>query len=116
MNELQALQAKVKETKFTVSNSKIKQTERNQLKSDALDAMSIDLTSGLEVVGRCKEGVIVAFDNDEEGAIYGVVDIVIKNLDYEPESYLEDYRIAQEEKAERERKRAEKRNKAKASQ
>ena len=109
MLNLKELQERVKGQKFTVNGAKLKQTERNQLKSDTLDALTTDLTEGLQVVGRCKEGVIVAFENDEEGAIYGVVDIVIKNLDFEPEVLLDEYALSLEEKAERERKLAEKR-------
>lgn len=80
-----------------------------------MDALTVDLTEGLEVVGRCKEGVIVAFENDDEGAIYGVVDIVIKNFDFEPEVLLDEYTQALEEKAEKERKLAEKENQNKPS-
>lgn len=113
MENLKSLQKKVYSQKFTVSNDKIKQTERNQLKTDTLDALALDFEQGLQVVGRCKEGVIVAFDNEMEGSIYGVVDIVIKDLSYNPDEYITEYQKALDERAERERKQAEKR-KAKA--
>ena len=94
---LQLVQA-TKKTKFEVSKDKIKQTQRNALKSDLLEALSSDLADSIEVVGRSKEGIIIAIPNDIEGSIYAVVDVVLKNLDFDPQIMLDEYENAQAEK------------------
>ena len=101
MENLQALVQETNTKKFSVSKDKIKQTERNALKSDILEALSSDLADSIEVVGRSKEGVIIALPNEMEGSIYGVVDVVLKNLDFDPEILISEYEMA---KAEKERK------------
>lgn len=101
MENLQALVQATNTKKFSVSKDKIKQTERNALKSDILEALSSDLADSIEVVGRSKEGVIIALPNEMEGSIYGVVDVVLKNLDFDPEILISEYEMA---KAEKERK------------
>ena len=98
MEKLTQLVQATKTQKFSVSKDKIKQTERNALKSDLLEALSSDLAVGVEVVGRSKEGIIIALQNDIEGAIYGVVDIVIKDFTFEPEILIDEYAQAQADK------------------
>lgn len=98
MEKLTQLVSTTKSQKFSVSKDKIKQTERNALKSDLLEALSSDLAVGVEVVGRSKEGIIIALQNDIEGAIYGVVDIVVKDFTFEPEILIDEYAQAQADK------------------
>ena len=98
MENLQTLVQATKKTKFDVSKDKIKQTQRNALKSDLLEALSSDLADNIEVVGRSKEGIIIAIPNDIEGSIYAVVDVVLKNLDFDPEVLIDEYSQAQADK------------------
>jgi hypothetical protein len=98
MENLQVLVQATKKTKFDVSKDKIKQTQRNALKSDLLEALSSDLADSIEVVGRSKEGIIIAIPNDIEGSIYAVVDVVLKNLDFDPEVLIDEYTQAQADK------------------
>ena len=98
MENLQVLVQATTKTKFDVSKDKIKQTQRNALKSDLLEALSSDLATSIEVVGRSKEGIIIAIPNDIEGSIYAVVDVVLKNLDFDPEVLIEEYTQAQADK------------------
>jgi hypothetical protein len=98
MENLQVLVQATTKTKFEVSKDKIKQTQRNALKSDLLEALSSDLATSIEVVGRSKEGIIIAIPNDIEGSIYAVVDVVLKNLDFDPQIMLDEYEDAQAEK------------------
>ena len=112
MEKLTQLVQATKTQKFSVSKDKIKQTERNALKSDILTALQSDLENGVTVVGRAKEGIIIALHNDDEGAIYGVLDVVIKDLAYNPDVLIDEYVALQEEKAEKARRQAEKRARA----
>lgn len=98
MEKLTQLVLKTEKQKFSVSKDKIKQTERNALKSDLLEALSSDLTSGIEVIGRSKEGIIIALQNDIEGAIYGVIDVVIKDFTFEPDLLIDEYQESQADK------------------
>lgn len=112
MEKLSQLVQATKTQKFSVSKDKIKQTERNALKSDILNALQSDLENGVSVVGRAKEGIIIALHNDDEGAIYGVLDVVIKDFTYEPDLLIDEYEALQAEKAEKARRQAEKRARA----
>lgn len=98
MEKLTQLVQATKTQKFSVSKDKIKQTERNALKSDILNALQSDLENGVSVVGRAKEGIIIALQNDNEGAIYGVLDVVIKDFTFEPEILIDEYENAQADK------------------
>jgi len=109
MEKLQALVQATNTQKFSVSKDKIKQTERNALKSDILEALSSDLETSIEVVGRSKEGIIIALPNEIEGSIYAVVDVVLKNLDFEPEVLIDEYEKAKAEKEAKAKALAEKR-------
>lgn len=112
MEKLIQLVATTKSQKFSVSNDKIKQTERNALKSDLLEALSSDLANGIEIIGRSKEGVIVALHNDIEGSIYGVIDIVVKDLNFEPDLLIDEYIQAQADKVAKAKAQEQKRAKA----
>lgn len=103
--ELKVLVETVKGAKYTVSNDKIKQTERNGLKRDFVSAVAEKLGEDVEIVGMSKKGVIIAVENDIEGAIYATVDVVLKDLDYDPTEDITDYNIALAKRLEREEKR-----------
>jgi hypothetical protein len=109
MENLQTLVQATNTKKFTVSKDKIKQTERNALKSDILEALSSDLADSIEVVGRSKEGIVIALPNEMEGSIYAVVDVVLKNLDFDPEILISEYETAKAEKEAKARALAQKR-------
>lgn len=106
MKNYQDLQEMVRETKYTVKNDKIKQTERNTLKEQAVTSLLADLPNA---VGRTREGIVVEFDNEEEGAIYGVVDIKFKNLDYDPNHDIDVFSETIEKRIVRENERQKKR-------
>lgn len=84
IKNLQAVLADYKAKDFSVSNDKIKQTERNQFKADFARALANDLAeAGLEV-GKVDKGYAVLVENDALGAIAVVVDAVVKNdLNYD---------------------------------
>lgn len=112
MTKLQELMNETQEKVFNVNGVKIKQTERNDLKNDTMNALEQDLTEIGLAVGRTEKGIVIALPNENEGVIYATVDTAFKHLDYDPQSDIEDYQKLLEERAERERKRAEKRAKA----
>lgn len=78
----------------------IKQTERNQLKSDILDQIMNDLPSDI-VLGRTNEGICIMIDNEGEGGIPVVLDIKIKNVNTDLDTAITEFNQKQAEKLER---------------
>lgn len=95
----------IEERKYKVSNGKLNQVERNNTKSELLNAFMQDLNA--IVVGRCKEGVVLQLPNDQEGSIHVILDLKIKPLDYDGlhvvESYMQDQKDKEDAKAQRAR-------------
>lgn len=88
---------------YEVANDKIKQTQRNAIKKEALDTLLETLqTAGLGVF-RNDDGVVIAIDGVRHD-IYLALDIVVKNLDYDLELANDEYALKLEKQAEREAK------------
>jgi uncharacterized lipoprotein YajG len=80
------------------SNEKINQVQRNEVKALLTDALQGDLiANGLQVV-KTKDGLVMVLSNDELGEFYAVVDLTIKNLDYDLDGAVAEYNEALENK------------------
>lgn len=100
MENLNAVLAAVLEREYKVSGDKLNQVQRNATKAELLDALMGDLPREI-VVGKCKEGVVLLIDNENEGGIAVVLDLKIKPLTFDAEGVVENYRFEQKEKEER---------------
>lgn len=92
-----------------VSEGKIQQTQRNELKESATVAL-LDLLSNQGVDAfRTIDGVVIAIDNTTtKKTVYISIDPVIKQIDYDLDEAIEAYDTKVTERLERERKLAEK--------
>ena len=109
MKNLAKLVAKVADTKYEVTNGKIKQTERNALKKSVVDAILEDLYSNGFEVFRTNDGTILKLSTATAVVEIPIaIDAVVKNLDYELDFEITEYELKLEKQAERERLRAEK--------
>lgn len=92
-----------------VSNDKIQQTQRNELKESATVAVMDLLTNEGVDCFRTNEGVVIAIDNaTTRKTVYFVIDPVVKSMNYDLDDEIQAYEDKLEERAERERKLAEK--------
>lgn len=92
-----------------VSNGKIQQTQRNELKESATLALLDVLTEQGVDAFRTTEGVVIAIDNTTtKKTVYITVDPVIKGTDYDLDEETQAYEDKVAERAERERLAAEK--------
>lgn len=92
-----------------VSNGKIQQTQRNELKESATVALIDLLTAEGVDVFRTNEGVVIALDNEpSRKTVYFVIDPVVKSTDFDLDGEIVAYEEKLAERAERERKLAEK--------
>lgn len=90
------------------SNEKINQVQRNEVKATLTEALQGDLiASGLQVV-KTKEGLVMVLSNDELGEFYAVLDLTIKNLDYDLDGAVAEYEDAVAEKLAKAKAKAEK--------
>jgi len=98
MELLRLFAEKVKGLKLSITDKgAIKQTERNALKSELLEAFIKDLPSEL-VVGRAKEGIILEIPNTIEGSLPLILDIKFKNTDFDTATPVNDFMVAQKDK------------------
>ena len=95
------------DTKYEVSNGKIKQTQRNGIKKDFLDALSEALSGAGFETFRTNDGIILAIPN-KRTEVFIAIDGVIKNLDYDLDFEIGEYELKLEKQAEREKERLEK--------
>ena len=99
MENLKNLMTEIKKQKLSVSKTGlIKQNERNTMKSDLIMALMKDLPQNI-VVGKMKEGIVLEIPNDNEGAIPMVLDIKIKNINFDTITSVEAYEKDKDEKA-----------------
>lgn len=105
MEKLRDLQANVLNTKLEVSNDKIKQTVRNELKRDFLDVLNETFENAGFDVARTNDGVILKL-GAKNIDVFVAVDAVIKNLDYDLDYEISEYelKIAKQVAREEERK------------
>lgn len=88
-----------------VSNDKIQQTQRNELKEAAtLAVMDLLTVEGVDCF-RTNEGIVIAIDNATvRKTVHFVIDPVVKSMDYNLDDEIQAYEDKLEERAERERK------------
>lgn len=110
MKNTKALLEKVSNVAYEVNNDKIKQTDRNNLKKDFLEAIFTDLEGAGFTVNRTNDGVILTVPSKKDD-IFIAIDGVIKNLDFDLEGEIAEYELKVEKQAERERERIAKREK-----
>ena len=105
MNELIDALVDCANSELPVSGKSIKQTERNLIKNKILDALGITLNTAIaakneelgETVLDCKfvnDGLAINFKHEQLGNFTGVLNITIKNLEYdfklESENFIRD--------------------------
>ncbi len=61
----------------------LKQTERNQLKADILQAFSEFLTENGVETFRVKDGLAIEITNEDVGAVPVVIDFTVKSLQFD---------------------------------
>lgn len=87
--------------KYEVSNGKIKQTQRNGIKKDFLDALTdVFANAGFETF-RTNDGVVLAIPN-KRTEVFIAIDGVVKNLDYDLDFEIGEYELKLQKQAERE--------------
>ena len=125
MKNLENLFAEVKEKEFRITTTAkgtrtIQQTERNQFKTDIMNALLADLNEKFGYAFRTADGVLLEIENEGVADLNGrgitiCLDVKIKDLDtdaeYEGADYAEQMAQKQAEKAlrmEKAKKKAEK--------
>jgi elongation factor P--beta-lysine ligase len=91
----------IRERVFKTTGEKIQQTQRNNLKTEILQAIQEHMPQDI-VIGRAKEGIILEFPNDELGAIAVVLDIKIKDLEFDVTVPIQELENSIKEKEEKE--------------
>lgn len=84
----------------------LNQRDRNTVKHDVIEALIKDFPEGM-VVGRAKEGIIVELPHEHFGSITVVVDAKVKNMDFDSEAAIFEFK----EKERKAKERAEQRKK-----
>lgn len=109
MKNLAQLVAKVADTKYEVTNGKVKQTERNALKKAIVDAILDDLYADGYEIFRTNDGAVLKLATATAVVKIPVaLDAVVKNLDYDFDFEIDEYELKLAKQAEREQARAEK--------
>lgn len=104
MNNFITLLTRLASTKLELSEGangvSIKQTQRNQLKAEMLEAL-VDGLSELGVsVAKVDKGYAISVPNDEEGSFTAVLDLTIKSMDFDMYAENEAIVAKEAEKAE----------------
>jgi hypothetical protein len=104
MNNFITLLTRLASTKLETSEGangvSIKQTQRNQLKAEMLEAL-VDGLSELGVsVAKVDKGYAISVPNDEDGSFTAVLDLTIKSMDFDMYAENEAIVAKEAEKAE----------------
>lgn len=104
MNNFITLLTRLASTKLEISEGangvSIKQTQRNQLKAEMLEAL-VDGLSELGVsVAKVDKGYAISVPNDEDGSFTAVLDLTIKSMDFDMYAENEAIVAKEQEKAE----------------
>jgi hypothetical protein len=87
MKQFAELLTRLAQTKLETSEGangvSIKQTQRNQLKADMLEALAEGLSELGVSVAKVDKGYAISVPNDEDGSFTAVLDLTIKSLDYD---------------------------------
>lgn len=87
MKQFKDLLTRLAQTKLELSEgvngTNIKQTQRNQIKAEMLEALA-DALSDLNIdVLKVDKGYAISIPNDEDGSFTAVLDLTIKSTDYD---------------------------------
>jgi hypothetical protein len=87
MKQFAELLTRLAQTKLETSEGangvSIKQTQRNQLKAEMLEALAEGLSELGVSVAKVDKGYAISVPNDEDGSFTAVLDLTIKSLDYD---------------------------------
>lgn len=116
MTNLKNLLLNICEREIPTTEKGLQQTARNNLKTEIMQTFTQALKNELQAdyieVMQTKDGIGIRLDNENVGFINMVVDLSIKNFDYdldfEHESYEDKLQEQAEKRAEKERLKAEK--------
>ena len=108
MTKLKNFLNEMGERKFTFSNGKVQQTERNALKKDFLDILKETMIDNGFDVERTDEGVVIVLESNR--VIFIALNAVVKNLDYDIEFEVAEYENKLAKQVERENERKKKTN------
>lgn len=101
MKNLQNALSVVENVSLKVANEKINQVQRNQIKADLLKGLIDDLAEIGYSVNMTKEGLVLTVEN-EVANVYVLLDLTIKNLDFDLQGAVEDLKQAIEDKHQKE--------------
>lgn len=90
----------IQNAKVRVSGDKIHQTDRNNLKIQLMQVLKDFLATNDVEVGFVKEGIAVSTFNEEIGEVNFVIDIKMKDLNFDFEAEVEDFEFEQKQKLE----------------
>jgi hypothetical protein len=87
MEQFKNLLTRLAQTKLELSEgasgTNIKQTQRNQIKAEMLEAL-VEALSPLNLdIAKVDKGYAISIPNDEEGQFTAVIDLTIKSQDYD---------------------------------
>lgn len=104
MKQFKDLLTRLAQTKLELSEGangvSIKQTQRNQIKAEMLEALADALSDlNLDVV-KVEKGYAISIPNDEDGSFTAVLDLTIKSTDYDIFAENEAVLAKEQEKAE----------------
>lgn len=71
------------ETSEGANGVSIKQTQRNQLKAEMLEALAEGLSELGVSVAKVDKGYAISVPNDEDGSFTAVLDLTIKSMDFD---------------------------------
>lgn len=104
MTELKNVVLTVEGVSYEIANEKIKQTERNLLKKDILDAVYTDFVSAGFQAERTDDGVVLILE-PKNATVYVSIDAVVKNLNYDLPTAITEYELKIQKQLEREEER-----------
>lgn len=107
MTELKNVVLTVEGVSYEIANEKIKQTERNLLKKDILDAVYTDFVSAGFQAERTDDGVVLTLE-PKNTTVYVSIDAVVKNLNYDLPTAITEYELKVQKQLEREEERKQK--------
>ena len=93
MNNMNIFNNVIQNAKVRVSNDKIHQTDRNNLKIQLMQVLKDFLQANEIEVGFVKEGIAVSTFNEEIGEVNFVIDIKMKDLNFDFEAEIEDWQF-----------------------
>jgi hypothetical protein len=104
MKSFADLLTRLAQTKLEISEGangvSIKQTQRNQLKAEMLEALAEGLSDLGVTVAKVDKGYAISVPNEDEGSFTAVLDLTIKSMNYDMYAENEAILAKEQEKAE----------------